>query len=282
MANNQFTFPTAPLNSPGFTGVPTAPTATAGTNTTQLATTAFVSTAVSGAGNDWKLTGNAGTSAATNFVGTTDATNLIFRRNSVIVGRLTDSTITFGIGAGAATISAANNVLLGQNAGNKITTQFSNVAVGNSALFNAASNGNTAVGESAGAGITGGSNNVFFGNSAGTNTGGATKCLAVGYAAQLPAGNNRLNLGNVLWGVNCDGILENPAGSLSIGAVTPNASAIFDLTSTSQGFGLPQLTNAAILAIASPKAGLMVYNTTINHVCYYNGTTWQRISNSPM
>lgn len=32
----------APLASPAFTGTPTAPTATAGTNTTQLATTAFV------------------------------------------------------------------------------------------------------------------------------------------------------------------------------------------------------------------------------------------------
>ena len=32
----------APLASPGFTGIPTAPTATLGTNTTQLATTAFV------------------------------------------------------------------------------------------------------------------------------------------------------------------------------------------------------------------------------------------------
>lgn len=32
----------APLNSPGLTGTPTAPTATPGTNTTQLATTAFV------------------------------------------------------------------------------------------------------------------------------------------------------------------------------------------------------------------------------------------------
>lgn len=35
----------APLASPSFTSVPTAPTATAGTNTTQLATTAFVTTA---------------------------------------------------------------------------------------------------------------------------------------------------------------------------------------------------------------------------------------------
>lgn len=41
----------APLASPGFTGIPTAPTATLGTNTTQLATTAFVLANVgSGAG----------------------------------------------------------------------------------------------------------------------------------------------------------------------------------------------------------------------------------------
>ena len=37
----------APLADPSFTGVPLAPTATAGTNTTQIATTAFVGTAVS-------------------------------------------------------------------------------------------------------------------------------------------------------------------------------------------------------------------------------------------
>jgi hypothetical protein len=36
----------APLASPAFTGVPTAPTAAAGTNTTQLSTTAFVQTAI--------------------------------------------------------------------------------------------------------------------------------------------------------------------------------------------------------------------------------------------
>lgn len=38
----------APLASPALTGEPTAPTATAGTNTTQIATTAFVQTAISG------------------------------------------------------------------------------------------------------------------------------------------------------------------------------------------------------------------------------------------
>lgn len=39
----------ADINSPSLTGTPTAPTATAGTNTTQLATTAFVTAALSAA-----------------------------------------------------------------------------------------------------------------------------------------------------------------------------------------------------------------------------------------
>lgn len=41
----------APLASPGLTGTPTAPTASAGTNTTQIATTAFVQEALSGVGS---------------------------------------------------------------------------------------------------------------------------------------------------------------------------------------------------------------------------------------
>jgi len=41
----------APLSSPNFNGIPTAPTAAAGTSTTQLATTAFVTQAVSHVGD---------------------------------------------------------------------------------------------------------------------------------------------------------------------------------------------------------------------------------------
>ena len=41
----------APLASPGFTGIPTAPTAAAGTSTTQIATTAFVNAALATAGS---------------------------------------------------------------------------------------------------------------------------------------------------------------------------------------------------------------------------------------
>lgn len=48
----------AALSSPTFTGTPAAPTATAGTNTTQLATTAFVQTAI--AGNRQSFTSGSG------------------------------------------------------------------------------------------------------------------------------------------------------------------------------------------------------------------------------
>ena len=43
---NAITSSSAPFNSPAFTGVPTAPTAAPGTNTTQIATTAFTTAAI--------------------------------------------------------------------------------------------------------------------------------------------------------------------------------------------------------------------------------------------
>ena len=45
----------APLASPAFTGTPTAPTAAAETNTTQVATTAFVKTAVDAVANNVEI-----------------------------------------------------------------------------------------------------------------------------------------------------------------------------------------------------------------------------------
>ncbi len=45
----------APLESPALTGIPTAPTASNGTSTTQIATTAFVQNAVQGAGGSYTL-----------------------------------------------------------------------------------------------------------------------------------------------------------------------------------------------------------------------------------
>ena len=55
---------------------------------------------------------------------------------------------------------------------------------------------------------------------------------------------------------------------------TNDASAIVDIQSTTQGFLPPRMTTTERDAIASPAAGLMVYNTTTNKAQCYNGSTW--------
>ena len=49
--------------------------------------------------------------------------------------------------------------------------------------------------------------------------------------------------------------------SVGIGTVSPDASAILDLSATTKGFLPPRMTETERLAIASPTIGLMVYQT---------------------
>ena len=51
-----------------------------------------------------------------------------------------------------------------------------------------------------------------------------------------------------------------------------NASALLDLQSTTQCLGLPNMTTAQKTAIATPRNGLLVYDTTLGQISYYNGT----------
>jgi hypothetical protein len=60
----------------------------------------------------------------------------------------------------------------------------------------------------------------------------------------------------------------------SIGALSPNSSAQLDIQSTTKGVLFPRMTTVQKLAIGSPAAGLQVYDTTLNQMSYYNGTTW--------
>ncbi len=67
---------------------------------------------------------------------------------------------------------------------------------------------------------------------------------------------------------------DNSAATSSTIA-TETASACFEVFSTNKGFLPPRMTNAQMLAIATPAAGLVVYDTTNNKHCGYNGTAWQ-------
>lgn len=67
------------------------------------------------------------------------------------------------------------------------------------------------------------------------------------------------------------------AGNVGIGTSTPNASALLDVTSTTQGAVLPRMNTTQMNAISSPVAGLMVYNSDSASYCFYNGTAWLKM-----
>jgi hypothetical protein len=53
-----------------------------------------------------------------------------------------------------------------------------------------------------------------------------------------------------------------------------NASARLQVDSTTKGFLPPRMTTTQKNAIASPAEGLVVYDSTTNKLCCYNGSTW--------
>lgn len=74
--------------------------------------------------------------------------------------------------------------------------------------------------------------------------------------------------------VKGQGIAINSTGA------SPDAKAILDVSSTTQGFLMPRMTQAQRTAIASPTTGLVVYQTNTSGAdllgfYYYNGSAWR-------
>lgn len=65
--------------------------------------------------------------------------------------------------------------------------------------------------------------------------------------------------------------------NVGIGTNTPASSAMLHINSTTKGLLIPRLTSAQRTAIASPAAGLQVYDTNTNSFWYYNGSAWLQI-----
>ena len=64
-----------------------------------------------------------------------------------------------------------------------------------------------------------------------------------------------------------------PRGAV-VNGTTIDASAIFQVNSTTKGFLPPRMTTTQKNAIASPAAGLILYDSTTNKLQCYNGSTW--------
>ena len=94
-----------------------------------------------------------------------------------------------------------------------------------------------------------------------------------GFYSNIASGTGR-------WNFYAAGSADNYfAGSVGIGA-TANASAILDAQSTTKGVRFPNMTTTQKNAIASPAAGLVVFDTTLAKLCVYTGAAWQTITSA--
>lgn len=74
------------------------------------------------------------------------------------------------------------------------------------------------------------------------------------------------------------GIMVEHGGAV-LGAVTKNASALLEMVSTTQGLLFPRMSTAQRDAIASPAAGLVIYNTTTSKLNVYT-SAWEQITSA--
>lgn len=134
----------------------------------------------------WNTIGNSGLSGTTNFIGTTDAVDVAFRRSNTAAGKIGATSTAFGVSALQSGV-ATNSTAIGNNA-LKVSTGNDNVAVGQNALLNCASTAqwNTAIGTNALQGINSNAaqNNTAIGfNAMSVGTGTINQCTSVGSKA---------------------------------------------------------------------------------------------------
>jgi hypothetical protein len=70
--------------------------------------------------------------------------------------------------------------------------------------------------------------------------------------------------------------IHSTYGGAYLNTATPQASAVLQADSTTQGFLPPRMTTAQRDAIATPAAGLKIFNTTLGTTDTYDGAAWQR------
>ena len=58
----------------------------------------------------------------------------------------------------------------------------------------------------------------------------------------------------------------------------PDNSAMLDVKSSTKGFLPPRMTTVEMNVILSPATGLLVYNTTVNSLYWFDGSAWKRIN----
>jgi len=71
-----------------------------------------------------------------------------------------------------------------------------------------------------------------------------------------------------------DAVYVDADGDIGIGTTNPNAAAVLDISSTNKGMVFPRLSSTAISA---PVAGMVIFNTDINCLSFYDGNEWKSL-----
>ncbi len=179
--------------------------------------------------------------------------NTITSNSAVAAGR--DNTIS-GYGA---FVAGRNN---SATANHSVAMGFSNDADGDQAI--SMGSGNTASGTGSFA-------------AGADNTASGLASFALGHEAHA------LNDGSFVWADNSGGLFSSTgdnqfliraSGGVGIGTPEPDASAALEISSSSQGFLPPRMTNSQRDAITIPAGGLMIFNTDVNKWQGFDGTNW--------
>ena len=189
----------------------------------------------------WNINGNAGTNSATNFIGTTDSQDVVFKRNNVRAGLL-----------------GPNNTALGVSTLNSLTTGVLNTAIGNLALFsNTSGFFNTATGQGA----------LASNSTANFNTANGVSSLALN-----TTGSNNTAIGFESLSSNTFGVQNTANGALALQKNTTGsvntANGFSALQNNTTGF---RNTANGSFSLASNTTGRE--NTANGHLTLFSNTT---------
>lgn len=146
----------------------------------------------------WGLTGNAGTNAAVNFIGTTDNVDLVFKRSNIKAGFIGTTTTSLGNSSGSLGL---NNTFIGADSGKNVfnpSGSNNNTAVGFQAgrsisgSVGGHSGLNTIMGYQAGFSVTGGKNTIIGSSSSVTS---GSNNVVLGFGAGISSGSNNIVIG---------------------------------------------------------------------------------------
>jgi hypothetical protein len=219
---------------------------------------------------DWQLTGNSGTSASTNFLGTTDSKALVLRTNNIQRLRITQSgNVGIGISAPAQKLDVNGNINLAKD---------SSIYIGNERVLTMETGvfpviGNLFLGASSGVSNRSGAHNTAAGYRASfANTNGSNN-TASGYSAlYFNYGSNNTASGSLALYSNLDGYNNSAAGSYALSNNTSGnnntAAGYYALRYNTNGYNN---TASGSYALYHNTGGLV--NTASGFEALYNNTT---------